>query len=140
MGTRIDETHPDALEQAALKGMVVALVAARSPDKLAVWVAIWRSDLRPAQCTGQSAGAAVTRARHRGWRVDCGRVEKPPRVRRGVPRRTSHRIALHTVNFHLTAEEIGYVVDDCEADVVIFDGSLSTAPMRSRMRRARDCG
>ena len=28
------------------------------------------------------------------------------------------------VNFHLTAEEMGYVIDDCEAKVVIYDGSL----------------
>ena len=31
------------------------------------------------------------------------------------------------VNWHLTAEEIGYVVDNCEAKVVVYDGSLSNA-------------
>jgi len=31
------------------------------------------------------------------------------------------------VNFHLTAAEAGYVIDDCEARVVIYDGTLATA-------------
>jgi len=31
------------------------------------------------------------------------------------------------VNFHLTGEEAGYVIDNCEARLVVFDGELGTA-------------
>jgi long-chain acyl-CoA synthetase len=41
------------------------------------------------------------------------------------------------VNWHLTAEEAGYVIDNCEAKAVVYDGSLPTAS--EAMRYAPNC-
>jgi long-chain acyl-CoA synthetase len=41
------------------------------------------------------------------------------------------------VNFHLTAEESGYVIDNCEARVVVYDAGLPSAP--AAMQHAPHC-
>ncbi|MEO0435276.1 MAG: AMP-binding protein [Pseudomonadota bacterium] len=41
------------------------------------------------------------------------------------------------INFHLTAEEVGYIVNDCEAEAVIYDGGLGTGA--SALMSAPDC-
>ncbi len=117
----------DALEQAALKGMVVALVAARSPDKLAV--ASRFGDRTFGQLNARVNQLARLLREHgigAGASIAVVSKNRPAFIEAYLAAlRTGLRFT--PVNFHLTAEEIGYVVDDCEADVVIFDGSLSTA-------------
>ncbi len=41
------------------------------------------------------------------------------------------------VNFHLTSEEVGYVIDNCEAKLVVFDGTMPSAA--DAMRHASNC-
>ncbi len=42
------------------------------------------------------------------------------------------------VNFHLTAEEAGYIIDNCEAKLVVFDASLGSA--NEALGHAPSCG
>ena len=48
-------------------------------------------------------------------------MPQPPRVHRGVRGRAAGRLRLTPINWHLTAEEIAYIVDDSEAVVVIAE-------------------
>jgi long-chain acyl-CoA synthetase len=45
---------------------------------------------------------------------------------------------LTTVNWHLTAEEAGYIVDDCEAKALVADASLAPVAVGAR-RQAAGC-
>ena len=118
---------PNELEQAALKGMVVAHVAARSPDKLAVASPFGQRTF--AQLNARVNQLARLLQQHRigpGHSMAVVSKNRPAFIEAYLAAlRTGLRFT--PVNFHLTAEEIGYVIDDCEADVVIFDGTLPAA-------------
>ena len=132
------DARGDSLEQAALKGMVVAHVAARSPDKLAV--ASPFGDRTFAQLNARVNQLARLLREHgveAGASIAVVSKNRPAFVETYLAAlRTGLRFT--PVNFHLTAEEIGYVIDDCEADVVVFDGSLpNAADAVTRAPRAR---
>ena len=40
-------------------------------------------------------------------------------------------IRLTPINFHLTGDEIGYIIDNCEAKALIADATLGTAPVQA---------
>jgi long-chain acyl-CoA synthetase len=128
-GTSGDSIAPgaDALEQAALRGMVVAHVASRMPDKLAV--ASPFGDRTFAQLNARVNQLARLLQAH-----GIGEGDSMALVSKNRPAFVeAYLAALRTgirftpVNFHLTAEEVGYVIDDCEASVVIYDGTLASA-------------
>ncbi len=132
------DARTDSLEQAVLKGMVVAHVAARSPDKLAV--ASPFGDRTFAQLNARVNQLARLLREHgvkAGASIAVVSKNRPAFVETYLAAlRTGLRFT--PVNFHLTAEEIGYVIDDCEADVVVFDGSLpNAADAVTRAPRAR---
>ncbi len=115
------------LEQAAQHGMVIAHVAARLPDKLAV-----------ASPFGERTFAQLNRRVNQLARLlrqhGIGAGDAMAVVSKNRPAFVeAYLAALRTgmrftpVNFHLTADEVGYVIDDCEASVVIYDGTLPTA-------------
>ena len=115
------------LEQAALQGMVIAHVAARLPDKLAVATPF--GDRTFAQLNRRVNQLARLLRQH-----GIGSGDSMALVSKNRPAFIeAYLAALRTgirftpVNFHLTAEEVGYVIDDCEASVVIYDGTLPTA-------------
>ena len=117
----------DPLEQAALQGMVIAHVAARMPNKLAV--ASPFGDRTFAQLNARVNQLARLLRQH-----GIGEGDSMALVSKNRPAFVeAYLAALRTgvrftpVNFHLTAEEVGYVIDDCEASVVIYDGTLPTA-------------
>ena len=117
----------DPLEQAALQGMVIAYVAARMPDKLAVASPFGQRTF--AQLNSRVNQLARLMRQH-----GIGEGDSMALVSKNRPAFVeAYLAALRTgvrftpVNFHLTAEEVGYVIDDCEASVVIYDGTLPTA-------------
>jgi long-chain acyl-CoA synthetase len=117
----------DALEQAALHGMVIAHVAARAPDKLAVASPF-------GERTFAELNARVNQLARLLREHGIGEGDSMALVSKNRPAFVeAYLAALRTgvrftpVNFHLTAEEVGYVIDDCEASVVIYDGTLPTA-------------
>ncbi len=125
--TNTGSGSPSALEQAALQGMVVAHVAARFPNKLAVASPFGNR-------TFAELNARVNQLARLLRANGIGAGDSMALVSRNRPAFVeAYLAALRTgirftpVNFHLTAEEVGYVVDDCEASVVIYDGTLPTA-------------
>jgi long-chain acyl-CoA synthetase len=117
----------DSLEQAALQGMVIAHVAARAPDKLAVASPF-------GERTFAQLNARVNQLARLLREHGIGEGDSMALVSKNRPAFVeAYLAALRTgvrftpVNFHLTAEEVGYVIDDCEASVVIYDGTLPTA-------------
>ena len=117
----------DPLEQAALQGMVIAYVAERMPDKLAVASPFGQRSF--AQLNSRVNQLARLMRQH-----GIGAGDSMALVSKNRPAFVeAYLAALRTgvrftpVNFHLTAEEVGYVIDDCEASVVIYDGTLPTA-------------
>jgi long-chain acyl-CoA synthetase len=114
----------ESLDEAAQYGMVVAYVAARHPDRLAI--ASPFGDRTFAQLNARiNQLARLLRANGLGAGDAIAVVLKnrPAFVESYLAaRRTGLRFT--PVNFHLTADEAGYVIDDCEAKAVIYDGSL----------------
>ena len=111
---------------AVSRGMALAYHASRQPDAIAVTCPFGdRSYAQLNQRTNQlvrflrtrgvgagSAIAVVTRNR-------AEFVETLSAATRGGLRFTP-------VNFHLTADEIGYIVDNCDAAAVVYDAGLGT--------------
>ncbi len=121
------QSQSDPLEQAALHGMVVAHVASRFPNKLAVASPFGSR-------TFAELNARVNQLARLLRAHGIGSGDSMALVSRNRPAFVeAYLAALRTgirftpVNFHLTAEEVGYVIDDCEASVVIYDGTLPTA-------------
>ncbi|MEM8918518.1 MAG: AMP-binding protein [Pseudomonadota bacterium] len=117
---------PDELDIALQSGMALAYHAASQPAAIAVSSPFGDRNyadlnkrtnqlvrfLRERGVGPGSAIAAVTRNRSEF-------VEVLSAATRGGYRFTP-------VNYHLTAEEVGYVIDDCEASAVIYDAGLGT--------------
>jgi long-chain acyl-CoA synthetase len=128
----------DPIARAALQGMVVAYVAARAPNKLAVASPF-------GERTFAQLNARVNQLARLLRQHGIGEGDSMALVSKNRPAFVeAYLAALRTgvrftpVNFHLTAEEVGYVIDDCEASVVIYDGTLPTAAEAvARAPRAR---
>jgi len=124
---RSESTGADALERAMTQGMVIALVAQRLPDKVAVASPF-------GELTFAQLNARVNRLARLMRAHGIGAGDSMALVSRNRPAFVeAYLAALRTgvrftpVNFHLTGEEVGYVIDDCEASVVVYDGTLPTA-------------
>ncbi|MCP5180134.1 MAG: AMP-binding protein [Pseudomonadales bacterium] len=117
------------LEDAVATGMCIAWQAERFPEVMAVssrygertFAALNSNANRLVRClreAGLEAGDAIAVvARNRPEFVEV--------MAAGM--RSGLRVT--PINFHLKADEIGYIVDNCEAKVFIADASLGTAPI-----------
>ena len=66
---------------------------------------------------------------------------QPARVRRDRRRgRSAPGLRLTTINWHLTGDEAGYIVDDCEATAFVADARFADAAAASRRARAAAAG
>lgn len=118
------------LNEAVSKGMAVAFHAAARPDHLALATAYGDRTFRELNAranqlarllashgigTGgdEAAIAVVTKNRPEFVEAWCAAMRAGIRI---TP-----------VNWHLTGEETGYIIDNCEAQAVIYDASLGTA-------------
>lgn len=115
----------DALTSAAAQGMTVALYASHEPDRMAVTAAGGtRTYAELNSRANQLARALRARgvAAGDGLAVLCG--NRPEFVDAYV---AAHRggLRLTTINWHLTAEEAGYIANDCGARVLVADARFA---------------
>ena len=115
--------------QANLDGMATAVWAAANPDKIAVYEANGRSRsygelnananriARLLRAAGLKPGDAIAL-------VCTNRVEFAEVVTGAL----RAGVRLTPVNWHLTAEEIAYVIQNCEAKVLFADARVAAAP------------
>ena len=64
---------------------------------------------------------------------------RPEFVETVVGRRGAPGLRLTTVNWHLTADEAGYIVDDCEATAFVADARFAARRARARPSSRRVC-
>ncbi len=127
----------DTLEAALAVGMAVAWHAARQRETLALATRFGDRTFRE---LNEHANALARLFRDRG----IGAGDAVAVVSRNRPefietlaatQRTGIRFT--PVNFHLTGEEAGYVIDNCEAKAVIYDADLGTGV--DAVHYARNC-
>jgi long-chain acyl-CoA synthetase len=110
---------------AALKGMTLAHNAGLAPDRPAVWTPTGERTF--AELNGNANRLArALRARGcqagDGLTILCGnRVEFVEALYAGL--RTGMRVT--PINWHLTGDEVGYIVDDCEATAFVADAAYA---------------
>jgi len=127
----------DTLEAALAAGMALAWHAARQADTLALATPFGNRTF--SELNGR-ANALVRLLRDRG----VGAGDAVAVVSRNRPEfietlAASQRAGIRftPVNFHLTGEEAGYVIDNCEAKAVVYDAHLGTGV--DAVAHARNC-
>ena len=114
-------------EKSFASGMALAFHAAARPDAMALWTEY--GELSFAQLNGR-----VNQLSHLFMKVGLGKGDAIAVVLKNrcefveayyATQRTGIRFT--PVNWHLSADEVGYVVDNCEAQAVLFDASLGIA-------------
>ncbi len=121
------ELDREALNAAADRGLLAAYWAERQPDKVAI---------APRPATARSprstpnANRLVRALRARG--VQAGRrlallCANRPEFAETVVAVRQAGLRLTTINWHLTADEAGYIVDDCDATAFVADARFADA-------------
>ena len=118
-------------EDAAAKGMVVAWHAARKPDRLAI--SSERGDRTFSELNAQ-ANRLVGVLRGAGLMPGDGVallcVNRPEFVETVMAcQRAGFRLT--PVNWHLTADEVAYIVENCEAKAFVADAGLAAAAVQA---------
>jgi long-chain acyl-CoA synthetase len=134
------EVRPGDLEQArnALeRGMTLAYHAARRPDNLAV---ISEYGDRTFAELNRRANQLVRLLRSHG--IGPGDaiavvLKNRPEFLETLSASQRAGLRITPVNWHLKADEVGYVLDNCEARAVVYDGALATA--EAALREAPGC-
>ena len=117
----------EAFESAFASGMALAFHAAARPDAMALWTEFGQLSFsqlnarvnqlsRLFRNAGLGAGDAIAVV----LKNRCEFVEAYYATQRTGIRFTP-------INWHLSADEVGYVLDNCEAQAVLFDASLDSA-------------
>jgi long-chain acyl-CoA synthetase len=128
----------DDQESATAAGMAVAWHAARRPDLLAL--ATRFGDRTFGELNARANRLARLLARHgigAGDAVAAVTRNRPEFVELYLAALRSG-IRFTPVNWHLTGEETGYIVDNCEARAVVYDAGLGTG--EESLRHASGCG
>lgn len=115
------------LEQALVRGMAVAYHAARRPDAPALVTRYGERSF--SELNARANRLARLFARHgigEGDAVAVVTKNRPEFVETYLAALRSG-IRFTPANWHLTGEETGYIIDNCEAKAVIYDASLGTA-------------
>jgi long-chain acyl-CoA synthetase len=125
--TRAAVNWGDSIDEAAQHGMVVAHVAARHPEKQAVASPFGNRTFAELNArVNQLSRLLRAHGLREGEAVAVVLKNRPEFIETYLAAmRTGLRFT--PVNFHSTADEVGYVIDDCEARAVVYDGSLTTA-------------
>ena len=117
----------DSIEAAQQHGMVVAHIATRYPERMAVASPYGTR-------TFAELNARVNRLARLLRSHGLGAGDAIAVVLKNRPAFIETYLAalraglrFTPVNFHLTAAEAGYVIHDCEARAVVYDGTLATA-------------
>jgi len=114
------------LEQALASGMAVAWHARQRPTQLAV--ASRYGDRTFAELNARANQLACLLRRHGIGEGDAIAVvtRNRPEFVEGYLAALRTGIRFTPVNWHLTGEESGYIIDNCEAKAVLYDASLGT--------------
>lgn len=128
------------LEQAAASGMAIAVHAAHRPDETAVidqngQSLTWRE-------LNEQANQLARYFRAMGLGIDDGvALLSGNRVEFAVVFKAAFRCGVRVtpINWHLTGEEIGYIVDNCDAEIFIADSlfadkAIEAAGMSDKLR------
>jgi len=115
-----------SFEDAVAQGMALAYHAARRPDALALAT---RFGERTFSDLNGRANALVRFLRGQG--ISAGHSvavvsKNRPEFVEAYAAAMRSGIRFTPVNFHLTGEEAGYIIDNCEARAVIYDADLGT--------------
>ena len=116
----------EALDEALAQGMALAYHAAEQADRLALASPFGNRTF--AELNGRT-NQLVRLLRDRGiGEGDAIAVvsRNRPEFIEGLAAALRGGIRFTPVNFHLTGEEAGYVIDNCEAKAVIYDAGLGT--------------
>jgi len=116
------------LESAALHGMTLAWHAARQPDAPAITTRY--EDYSWAQLNARTNQLARLFAEHG---IGPGDAVAMVLKNRSAFVETYHAamrsgVRVTPANFHLNGEQAGYIVDNCEAKALVYDGSLAAGP------------
>lgn len=117
----------EALGAAADRGLLAAYWAERRPDKIAI-----RSEAgdRTFAEVGDGANRLVRALRARGVQAGDGLAllcSNRPEFAETVVAVRQAGLRLTTINWHLTADEAGYIVDDCDATAFVADARFADA-------------
>ena len=125
------DVDQDALNEAADRGLLHAFWAARQPDRVSI---ISEAGNRTFAEVDHDANRLVRALRARGVQagdgvaVLCGNRPEFPETVVAV-RRAGYRLT--TINWHLTGEEAGYIVDDCDATAFVADAQFADTAVRA---------
>jgi long-chain acyl-CoA synthetase len=115
----------EELNAAADRGMLASFWAEEDPDRPAV---ISEAGNRTRAQANANANRLVRALRARGVKAGDGLAlmcSNRPEFFEAVAAARRAGLRLTTVNWHLTAEEAGYIVDDCEATAFVADARFA---------------
>ena len=121
----------ESLEAASQVGMSVAWHAAQRPDDLAVISRYGNRTFAELNANANRLARAL-RAAGIGEGDSIAMVSKNrPEFIEVLFAAARMGVRFTPINFHLTGEEIGYIVDNCEAKAFIADANLGVAPVQA---------
>ena len=132
------ELDRDALNAAADRGLLAAYWAERQPDKIAIRSAV--GDRTFAEVDA-NANRLVRALRARGVQAGDGLAllcSNRPEFPETVVAVRQAGLRLTTINWHLTGDEAGYIVDDCDATAFVADARDSPTPRPGAAKLAPD--
>jgi long-chain acyl-CoA synthetase len=121
----------DRLKESADRGMLASFWAAEDPDRPAV---ISEAGNRTRAEVNANANRLVRALRARGVREGDGvalMCANRPEFFETVAAARRAGLRLTTINWHLTGDEAGYIVDDCEATAFVADARFATVARRA---------
>jgi long-chain acyl-CoA synthetase len=123
----MNDTTIDPLDRALASGMAIAHFAALHPETTAVMSPFgWRTFAELNARANQLARRLRAAGMREGDSIAVVSKNRPAFVETfAAALRAGFRFT--PVNWHLTSEEAGYVIDNCEAKAVVYDGTLRTA-------------
>src|SRR5262249_3277892 len=135
--TSVDPLDRDALFAAADRGTLWSFWAAQYPDRVAIRSV--HGDRTLAAVDGhanQLARARNARGVAAGDGIALLCANRPEFVESSATAQRSG-LRLTTINWHLTGEEAGYIVDDCEATAFVADARFAEAAHEAAARAPR---
>jgi long-chain acyl-CoA synthetase len=136
-GERANRAIDEALYAAADTGTLWSYWAARFPERVAIRSPHGDRTLAEVDARANQFARAIRAGRvepRDGLAVLCG--NRPEFVETSATaQRTGLRLT--TINWHLTGEEAGYIVDDCEATVFVADARYADAAVDAAARAPR---
>jgi long-chain acyl-CoA synthetase len=121
----------DRLKESADRGMLASFWAQEDPARLAV---VSDAGNRTRAEANANANRLVRALRGRGVRAGDGLAvmcSNRPEFLETVAAARRAGLRLTTINWHLTGDEAGYIVDDCEATTFVADARFADAARRA---------